>query len=66
MEHLTKERFPVVSENVESLATLGYGEHNAIRYTAGYVLRALQNKINCSSHPLKAELTLSLEELKDS
>ena len=49
----------------ESSATLDYEEHNAIRYTAGYVLRALQNKIDRSSHPLKVEVALSLEELKE-
>ena len=65
MEHLIKEHFPVTEHAAESSATLDYEEHNAIRYTAGYVLRALQNKIDRSSHPLKVELALSLEELKE-
>ena len=53
MEHLIRKHFPVTSEHVECSATLDYEEHNAIRYTAGYVLRAIQKKINRSSHPLK-------------
>ena len=65
MEHLIRKHFPVTSEHVECSATLDYEEHNAIRYTAGYVLRAIQKKINRSSHPLKGELALCLEELRE-
>ena len=65
MEHLIKKHFPVRSDHVECSTTLDYEEHNAIRYTAGYVLRAIQRKINRSSHPLKEELALCLEELRE-
>lgn len=63
MEELIKCHFPVMTEESRVQALLGYEEHNALRYTGGYVIRSLAKKIDCSSHPLKRELALCLEEL---
>lgn len=65
MEEMIKIHFPVTTEQRECSATLDYEEHNDIRYTAGYVLKTLLRKINHSSHPLKEELALCIEELKE-
>ena len=65
MEDMIKRHFPVITEEQQCQVTLDYEEHNAIRYIAGHVLRALETKTNRSSHPLKDELTLCLKELKD-
>ena len=65
MEQLVKQHFPVMAGDHRAQAPLDYEEHNAVRYTAGYVIRSLTRKVNCSSHLLKKELTLCLEELGD-
>jgi len=44
---------------------LSYEEKNVIRYTAGYIPRALRKKIDRSSHPLKKELSLCLLDLTE-
>ena len=44
--------------------SLDYKEHNALRYTAGYVIHSLIKKIKKSSHADKDELVMCLEELK--
>lgn len=40
-----------------------YEELNGMRYAAGWVARALKNKLKKSFHPLKNELTLCLNDL---
>ena len=45
--------------------SLSYEEKNVIRYTAGYIPRALKKKIDCSSHPLKKQLSLCLLDLTE-
>ena len=65
MEHFIKEHFPMMEQPMGSPTTLDFEEHNAIRYTAGYVLRAIRSKIDCCSNPLKVELALCLEELRE-
>ena len=67
MEELVKRYFPVPVGTVghECEVTLDYEEHNAIRYTAGYVVRALAKKIDHSNHPHKRELGLCLAELEE-
>ena len=45
--------------------SLNYKEHNALRYTAGYVIRALTTKIERSGNPLEKELILCLAELTE-
>ena len=45
--------------------SLSYEEKNALRYTAGYIPRALKKKIDRSSHPLKKELLLCLLDLSE-
>ena len=64
--HLIKENFPVDArrEEEEDVA-LDYQEMNALRYSAGYVIRAVRKKIKRSSHPLKNEIALCTEELID-
>ena len=45
--------------------SLTYEEKNALRYTAGYVPRALRKKLKKSAHPLKEELVLCLVEMTE-
>lgn len=44
---------------------LTYEEVNALRYSAGYVPRALRKKLERGSHPLKEELILCLYEMTE-
>ena len=44
---------------------LTYEEINALRYSAGYVPRALRKKLEHGSHPLKEELILFLYEMTE-
>ena len=46
-----------------STQQFSYEEENALRYAAGYIPRALRRKLERSSHHLKEELILCLEEL---
>ena len=48
-----------------SIDALSYNEENALRYTAGYVLKAIRKKIKRSSHPLKEDVMLCVSELAD-
>ena len=47
-------------------ASLDYEERNALCYTAGYVERAVEKKIQWSAHSLKKELLLCISELSES
>ena len=40
-----------------------YEENNALRYTAGYIPKALEKQLKRSAHPLKEKLITRLEEL---
>ena len=67
MESLIKYKFPLMEETPqqsESLS-LSYEEKNAMRYTAGYVIRAVKKKIKKSacSEAVKAGLGMCLTEL---
>ena len=65
MEVLIKEHFPLeVACSEQKLASFDYEEVNALRYTAGYVIRALQQKIEQSAHPLMEELIPCLVEME--
>ena len=44
---------------------LTYEEQNALRYTCGYVTRALIKKLKHSAHPLKEEMVCCLVELNE-
>ena len=44
---------------------LTYEEQNALRYTCGYVTRALIKKLKRSAHPLKEEMVCCLVELNE-
>ena len=62
---LIKEHFPLeVACSEQTLASLDYEEVNALRYTAGYVIRALRRKIERSAHTLMEELILCLVEME--
>ena len=66
MEEMIKQHFQVNSNssNQPVSSPLDYFEANALRYTAGYVIRALQKKCTRQAHPLKEELVLYLTEME--
>ena len=67
MEELIRDHFPAVESSQKTTkASLDYEERNALRYTAGYVVRDLEKKIRRSAHPLKKELLLCILELLES
>ena len=68
MEALIKQVFPkpVSAEHQKKdVSPLEYEELNALRYTAGYILRSLIKKLDKSAHPLKQELILCIKELNE-
>lgn len=68
MKRIIKDRFPPSqsTQEPEAVDNLDYEESNALRYTAGYVVRSLTKKLKRSAHPLKDELLLCLEEMVES
>ena len=54
---------PVESHTASTTTSITNEEANAIRYAAGYTLRALRRKIEASSHRMKEELVLAIMEL---
>ena len=48
-----KQNFPVVTRERECQVVLDYEEHNAIRYTAGYVVKAMERKYAAQPIPKK-------------
>ena len=66
MGMLIKSEFPVEEVQQECKEpSLDYEEKNALRYTAGYTIRALKKKIKRSTHPLKKEIELCLIEMNE-
>lgn len=70
MEDLIKSMFQITTKaseaeqlNEASPRSLDYEEHNALRYTEGYIIRSVLQKIKRSSHKHKDELILCLKEL---
>ena len=65
MEELIKHHFPVEVFEREHEASLDYEELNALRYTAGYVVRSLTQKLQRSAHRAYPQINNhhSLEEL---
>ena len=63
MNTLIKEKFPVKPVADKEIKSLDYEELNAVRYVAGYVLRALTKKMLRSAHPLKEEMVDCLDEM---
>ena len=56
----------VVDQSPATICTQGLSyEENALRYAAGYIPRALRRKLERSSHCLKEELILCLEDLTE-
>ena len=52
------------SESIQQ-DVLSYEESNALRYTCRYVLRSLVKKVKRSANPMKEELILCLEDMKE-
>ena len=52
-----KQQYPLLecTADPQSLPSLDYQEHNAIRYAAGYVVRHLRERLERGSHPLKED-----------
>ena len=48
-----------------SIQRLTYEETNALRYAAGYIPRALKKKLQTSTHPLKTDIQLCIQDLLD-
>ncbi|SMN01581.1 hypothetical protein SPONN_2647 [uncultured Candidatus Thioglobus sp.] len=64
MEALIREHYRLDTETALVVAApLDCEDVFALRYTAGYVFRALQKKVEKSSHPLKKEVYLCLMEM---
>lgn len=63
MNTLIKEKFPVNPTTDKDIKSLDYEELNAVRYVAGYVIRALTKKMLRSAHPLKEEIVDCLDEM---
>ena len=66
MEGLIKEHFPVEASHSKEhgINTLDYEEVNALRYTAGYVTRALKGKDNNYTQHHNTRMTQAAAELK--
>ena len=64
MGQMIKQKFAFVhpAEMIND-SPLDYEESNALRYTAGYVVKSLQKKIRKSAHPLKESISLCLTEM---
>ena len=65
IEELIKRHFHVEVVEKEHEASLDYEERNALRYTAGYVTRALIKKLKRAAHPMRKELILWLTTLTE-
>ena len=68
LEEMIQITFPIPVEKSPVQPTLAVShlttlEVNAVRYAAGYVPRALQKKLQKSTHPLKDKLSLCLYEM---
>ena len=67
-KELVKKHYPVLDQGAsreQSQQSLSYEEKNALRYTAGYIPRALRKKVERSNHPLMEELVLCLVDLTE-
>ena len=66
MKLVIKKIFPVTDdESRNTVSSLEYHECNAIRYTAGYVLRSLYKKVSRSANPLKSSLLQCLKDMSE-
>ena len=64
MEMLIRIEFPVTDCQDHKVAEgLDVEEKYALRYAAGYVVRALKKKVKQSGHPMKKEIELCLSEM---
>ena len=60
LEVFINSHFTVPSAGASTESSIDYIEGNAIRYVAGYVVRAVKKKCMKSAHPLKREILLCL------
>ena len=68
LEAVIKQFFNIhlcIDETSQDVLKLGYEESNALRYTCGYVIRSLTKKLKRSGNPMKKELILCLEDMKE-
>ena len=65
MEELIKHHFSVEVVEKEHEASLDYEERNALRYTAGYVIRSLTKKLQRAAHSMKKELIFCLSTITE-
>lgn len=66
MEVLIKHHFLIhMPSSKHAVSSLDYLEANALRYTAGYVVRAVKKKCMRSAHPLKDEVILCISDLEE-
>lgn len=65
MESLINDYYRLQLEAINTVAPLDCEDHCALRYTAGYVFRALKKKVEKSAHPLKSEIRLCLMEIME-
>jgi len=67
MKELIEEKFCLHTPSIEpSFSPLDYEEINALRYTAGYVIRSLTKKMARTAHPLKEDIKICLAEMTES
>ena len=64
-ESLIKSRYQFEKTDRSVDVQLSYEERNALRYTAGYVTRALIKKLKSSTHPLKEEMVCCLLDMNE-
>ena len=67
-KELVKKHYPLLDQGAgreQPQQSLSYQEKNALRYTAGYIPRALREKVERSNHPLMEELVLCLVDLTE-
>ena len=49
----------------QDVSSVTYEEVNALRYSSGYVIHSLVKKVKKSGQPMKKELLICLQELKE-
>lgn len=65
VDHLIFQKFPVSPVNSDTVEELSDMELNALRYVCGYVIRAVESKIEKSSHSMKESFIFSLGCMKE-
>ena len=63
LTYIIKDSFPVINDMSVAAQSLDYEEANALRYTAGYILRAVSVKVTRSARSHKVELLNCIKEI---